>query len=144
MGFLSKFVSKKSDMPQESRLSAPIRLVMRLLLTIGLLWLLNTFLDQYFYVNGGLPAFIILGSLITLMNVIIRPVLQLVLLPFRFFFHLLTLVMLNALFLWLTLRIAAELDPDVVTFAVNGGIAGWLLIALLLGFAHWVMKETIR
>lgn len=126
------------------RLSAPVRLLLRLVLTIGLVWLLNTFFDQYFFVSGGLAAFIIIGSLLTLMNVLVRPLLHLILLPFKLFMGLLVTIAVNAGFLWLTLRIAERMDPDIVQLSLHGGVFGWVLIALLLGGANWVMKAVLR
>ena len=133
-------------MPSESSsgLSAPIQLVIRLLLTIGMIWLMSTFFDRYFFVAGGLPAFIILGSLLTIMNVIVRPILYVVTLPLHFLFSLLTLILVNSAFLWLTLRIVAELDPAVITLSIDKGLLGWSIASLLLGLSNWVFKELLK
>lgn len=131
-------------MTSDSHLSAPVRLLFRLVLTMALVWFMSNFLDQFFYVTGGLIGNLILSSLITLMNVLARPLLHVLFLPFRFFFSLLGLIAANALFLWILERIALALDPALVTLTIDGGWIGWLLIACLLGFANWLMKEMLR
>lgn len=129
---------------ESSRLSAPMRLIMRLLLTILLVWGLSTFFERIFFVDGGIAAYIVIGSLLTLMNVIVRPLLHVIMLPFKLFMGLVVLIVVNGLFLWLTQRIAQELDPEVVMLQIDGGIGGWMLVAVILGIANWVFKEVLK
>ncbi len=129
---------------QQGGLSAPARLIIRLILTIGLVYLLSTFLNQIFFVDGGLAAFIIIGSLITLMNVVVRPLLNLIMMPFKLFMGIIVLIVANGLILWLTEMIAEKMDPTLVVLEIDQGIGGWFLIAIILGLANWVMKETLR
>jgi uncharacterized membrane protein YvlD (DUF360 family) len=131
-------------MAESGSLSAPVRLLMRLVLTILLVYLLSIFLDQTFFVDGGLIAYVIIGSLLTLMNVIVRPVLNLILMPFKLFMGIVVLIGANAFFLWLTERIAERMDPTLVILRVDQGLGGWILIALILGLANWIMKEVLR
>jgi len=125
-------------------LSAPMRLIVRLLLTILLVYVLSTFLERIFFVDGGLAAYIVIGSLITLMNVIVRPLLHVILLPFKLFMGIIVLIATNALFLMLTERIAVELDPEIVAMNIDGGFGGWLLVAIIFGVANWTFKEVLR
>ncbi len=129
---------------QQGNLSAPVRLIIRLLLTIGLIYIMNTFLEQIFFLQGGLAAFIIIGSLITLMNVIVRPLLNLIMMPFKLFMGLVVLIVANGLILWLTEKIAEAMDPTLVVLEIDQGIGGWFLIAIILGLANWVMKGVLR
>lgn len=129
---------------ETSRLSAPMRLIMRLLLTILLVYVLSTFLERIFFVDGGIAAYIVIGSLLTLMNVIVRPLLHIIMLPFKLFMGLIVLIVTNGLFLWLTQRIARELDPEVVILQIDGGVGGWILIAIILGLANWIFKEVLK
>lgn len=131
-------------MANESSTSAPLRLTIRLVLTIGLVWCLSIFLEQYFFVDGGLAAYIIIGSLLTLMNVITRPILHVVLFPFKLIATLPALMVVNAGFLWLTQYVARMMDPTLVTLVIDGGIAGWILVAVILGLANWVFKEILK
>lgn len=131
-------------MSDSKHLSAPVRLVMRFALTILLVYILNTFLDQYFLVEGGLIAILIIASLLTLMNVIIRPVINVIMLPFKLFMGIVALIIANGLFLWLTEKIAERMDPAIIVLHVDQNLGGWLLVALVLGLGNWLMKEVLR
>lgn len=126
------------------RLSAPVRLLLRLALTILLVYIMNTFLDRIFFVSGGFGAYIIIGSLLTLMNVIVRPLLHVILLPFKLFMGIIVLIAANGLFLWLTEMIAEKMDPELVVLHIDQGLLGWLLVAVILGMANWMFKAILR
>ncbi len=131
-------------MAEEGHLSAPSKLLLRLLLTILLVYLLSTFMDRTFFLSGGLPAYIIIGSLITLMNYIVRPVVNVLFFPFKLIFGIIGLIAANGLILWITQKIAERMDSSLLVLNIDQGIGGWLLLALILGLANWVMKEVIR
>lgn len=121
-----------------------MRLIIRLLLTILLVYVLSTFLERIFFVDGGLAAYIVIGSLLTLMNILVRPLLHVILLPFKLFMGIIVLIGSNALFLMLTERIAVELDPEIVAMNIDGGFGGWLLVAIIFGVANWTFKEILN
>lgn len=127
-----------------SRFSWPLQIVFRFVLTIGLVWILSIKLEQYFFVDGGIAAIIIVSSLLTLMNIIVRPVLHIVFAPFHLIFGLIATILMNFLFIWLIQKIADQLDPSIVVFSINGGVGGWLVIAIILGTANWLMKVLVR
>lgn len=129
---------------QGYRLSAPMKLVIRLLLNILAVYLLSTFFDRIFFLDGGIPAYIIIGSLITLMNVIVRPLLHVIMLPLKLFMGIIVLIATNGLILWATETIAEAMDPNVVLFRIDGGLGTWLLAAFVLGIINWVMKEALK
>lgn len=131
-------------MSDSQGVSAPLKLIIRLLLTIALVWAMSAFLERYFFVSGGLAAYIVIGSLLTLMNVLVRPLLHLISLPFKLFAVIIAIIIVNGGFLWLTMEIAEELDPDVVQLHVDGGVGGWILVALILGVANWVFREMLK
>lgn len=124
--------------------SAPIKLIIRLLLTIALVWVMSMVMERYFFVSGGIAAYIIIGSLLTLMNVIVRPLLNIIMLPFKLFAAIIAIIVVNGGFLWLTIQIAEAMDPDVVQLHVDGGVGGWIVVALTLGIANWVFKEILK
>jgi uncharacterized membrane protein YvlD (DUF360 family) len=129
---------------ESSKMSAPLRLVLRWVLTIALIYLLSTFLERTFFVDGGLPAYIIIGSLLTLMNVIVRPLLHVILLPLHLIFGVLAWIIANGLFIWLIQTIAAAMDPNIVQLRIDQGVGGWILIAIILGISNWVMKVILK
>ncbi len=129
----------------ESRgFSWPTKIAFQWVLTVGLVWLLSTKLDQYFFLNGGLAAYVIVGSLLTLMNLLVRPVLHIIFAPFHLIFGLIATILMNWLFLWLILKITDQMNPDLVQLSFNGGVGGWLVLALIFGAAHWVMKIVLK
>jgi putative membrane protein len=131
-------------MEESKQSSAPVKLIIRLLLTILLVFLMSTFLDRIFFLDGGLPAYIIIGSLLTLMNVIVRPILHVLTLPLKLFATILALIIVNGLFLLLTEKISQAFDPALVVLHIDGGIGGWILVAIILGMANWVMKVILK
>ncbi len=131
-------------MAQEFETSIATRIIGRFLVTIFLVWILSTNLNQYFSLTGGLKGIIIIGALITLMNLFVRPIIHLFFAPFHFFFGFIATIAANYAFLWLTIRIAEKFDATLVTFNVLGGWIGFLLIAIILGIANWVMKQLLK
>lgn len=131
-------------MSEQKGLSLPVRILMELVLTIILVWLLSIFLERIFFVDGGLAAYIVIGSLLTLMNVIVRPILHVLTFPFKLFASIIALIIVNGGFLWITERIAERMDPNIVTLYVDQGIGGWIIVASILGIASWLIKVSLR
>lgn len=124
--------------------SWPTKIAFQWVLTVGLIYILSTNVEQYFLLNGGLPAYVIIASLLTLMNLIIRPMLSIVFAPIHLIFGVFATIAMNWLFLWLILKIAEQMDPNVVILGINGGVGGWVIVALILGVAHWLMKTVLK
>ncbi len=121
----------------------PLQLIIRFAVTIILVWALSTYIDQYFVLQGGLKAYITVSALITLMNIIVRPILHVLTAPFHLVFGILATITVNWFFLWLTMKIAEKFDPHALQLLITGGIAGWLLIAMILGLCNWILKEIL-
>ncbi len=102
---------------------------------------MNEYLPQYFSVFGGVPAFIIIGSLLTLMNMFLRPLLSIITFPLHLLFTLFTTIGVNAFFLFVIYEISLKMDPNVVALAITGGLTGWLAVSAILGFSNWFMKH---
>lgn len=125
-------------------ISYPLRLLLKATLTILLVCALDRWMGDYVTVTGGWHGFLVIGSLLTLMNLIIRPVLNVLSIPLKLFATLLGIVLVNGIFLWITMLIADQFDASVVTMQVRGGIGGWIVLALALGIANWIMKLVLR
>ncbi len=121
-----------------------IRLLLRFLLTIVLVWAMATYMDQYFFVTGGWIAYVIIAALITLMNLIVRPILELVTLPLKLLATIVAIIIVNGVFVWLTILIISYMEPTLVTAEIQGGIGGWIVVAIILGLAKWLMKVTLK
>jgi putative membrane protein len=121
-----------------------LRLALKFALTILLVWAMATYMDQYFFVTGGFPAWLIIGALLTLMNMFVRPLLNLITLPLRLLASIVAIILVNAVFLWLTVQIVKQFDPAFILLDIQGGIGGWIVVALTLGFANWLIKHVVR
>lgn len=126
-----------------SSLSPATKLALKALVNVILVWGMNAYLPAYFSVFGGLPAYVIIGSLLTLLNMFLRPLLAIVTFPFHLLFTLLTTIVVNALFVFVIYEISLKMDPNVVALAITGGLTGWLVVSAILGLANWVMKHVL-
>ncbi len=121
-------------------LSFPLRLALSALLNALLAYLLDAHFPQYVTIFGGVGAYVIIGSLLTLMNFIVRPILNLVTFPLHLFMSLVADILVNAIFLWLTYQIVLKMDPNIAALTLSGGMGGWFTISTILGIANWIMK----
>lgn len=130
-------------MSETSSLSPSARIAIKAVINIVLVWALDTYLSRYFTVFGGIPAYVIIGSLLTLLNMFLRPFLAIVTFPLHLLFTLITTVLVNAFFLYVIYEIILRMDPNIVALAITGGFTGWLFVSLILGIANWVMKHIL-
>jgi uncharacterized membrane protein YvlD (DUF360 family) len=125
-------------------MSFPLRLLLRFLVTVTVVAALSTFLPQYVFVAGGVKAFFLIGAVLAVMNVLVRPLLHLIALPLKLFATILALVLVNGGFVWILVRVLDEVNPAVLRFEILGGWQGWAVVAFILGLTHWLMKELLR
>ncbi len=130
-------------MSETSSMSPALKLAIKALINVMLIWALNVYLPSYFSVIGGLAAYVIIGSLLTLMNMFVRPLLAIITFPFRLLFTLFTTIAVNAFFLYVIYEISLKMDPNIVVLSIMGGLTGWILVSLILGVVNWVMKHVL-
>lgn len=121
-----------------------LRILLRFLLTIVLVWAMKTYLGTWIVITGGIPAYVIIAALITLMNLFVEPVLNLLAAPLKFFMTFVAVILVNGVFLWLTVRIVRMMEPTLVTMQIKGGIPGWIVVLLALGIAKSFMKYGLK
>ena len=126
------------------KLSLPLQVLLRFLLTVALVWALSEYLTEYVFISGGFVAYIVIGALLTLMNIIVRPLLKLITLPLKLVATILAIILVNGVFLWITYQLVLLMDPNIAMFEILGGIGGWIVVALILGIANWLMKLVLR
>lgn len=122
-------------------MSPALRLTLKFLANSILMYVLHTYLSEYVTVFGGMAAYVIIGALLTLMNLFVRPILKIATAPARFIFGLPFVVLLNAGFFWLTYQIILQMDPTLVVLAVSGGWWGWTVVSVIVGLLNWMMKK---
>ena len=130
-------------MPDSSP-SLPLQITVKAILNVLLVWLLATYLPQYFALQGGTRAVITVGALLTLLNIFLRPVLDILTLPLKLFATILAIVIVNGIFVELIHRITLRMDPEIVRLSIEGGLIGWVVVALLLGLGNWLVKEMMH
>lgn len=129
---------------ESSNFNWPMKIIIKTIGNIALVWILATYMKQYFALTGGIPAYIIVGSLLTLLNMFIRPILDIVTLPFKLFATIIAIIIVNGVFVQLTHMIVQNMKPDLVTLEIYGGLWGWTVVAVVFGFSNWVLKEIMH
>ena len=109
-----------------------------------MVWVMRTYLAAFFAMTGDLAGMIVVGALLTLMNIIVRPVLNLVTIPLKLFATVLAIIVVNGAFVQMTVLIVEKMDPTVVTLAVQGGLVGWVVVAIVFGVGNWLLKATLK
>ena len=94
--------------------------------------------------TGGLPAVVIVGALITLLNIFLRPVLNVLLLPLKLFATIIAIIAANGAYVYVVHLFTLRMDPTLVQLEIYGGPWGWLVVAICFGMANWVMKEMFK
>lgn len=131
-------------MAEQSGTSLPAKIIIRFALNVGLVWLLQEKLGTTFVMSGGTHAWVVVGALLTLMNVIVRPILNVIALPLKLFAGIFAVIVVNAIFIQLTVSIVAKMDPEVVTLTIQNGLTGWVVVAIILGIGNWLMKLVVK
>lgn len=125
-------------------ISLPLKLVAQYVLTVLTLWCVTRFLPDYLVIDGGRAALPTVAALLMLLNLFARPILKVLTFPLKLFMTIVAIVIANALFLWILEKIAEKFDPSVAILTVHGGVGGWLVVALILGIANWVIHHVLK
>lgn len=120
-----------------------LRLALKAVGNTSLVYGMDRVMPSYFSVFGGVPAYITIGSLLTLLNLSLRPLLAIVTFPAKLLFTLFTVIAVNGFFLWVVYEISLKMDADLVMLVVSGGIGGWLVVSIVLGLGNWIMKHVL-
>tara|TARA_Y100000310_G_scaffold257531_1_gene265621 strand:- start:566 stop:961 length:396 start_codon:yes stop_codon:yes gene_type:complete len=131
-------------MSEKSSSHTALKLALKFTLNVALVWAMATYVDTYFAVTGGMAAFVIIGALITLLNIFFRPILNVLLLPLRFFAGIIAVIIANGAFVYVVHLISLRMDATLVSLEVFGGYWGWIVVAVCFGLANWVMKEMFK
>ena len=131
-------------MSSENSSHTPLKLLLKFALNIVLVWVLSTYLGRYFSLDGGMPAYVIVGALITLLNIFFRPILNVLTLPLKLFATILAVIIANGAFVYVVHLVTLRMDPALVKLEIFGGPWGWIVVALCFGLANWILKEMFK
>lgn len=108
------------------------------------LWGLTEYLAHIFLLTGGLPAFLIIGFLLTTIDLLIRPFLALLTLPLRLFLSILNILVLNGLSLGILVFLSREFPPAILTLSILGGMRDLFLLIALFGLRDTFLRFLVR
>lgn len=95
-------------------------------------------------IEGGLLTYALIGVILSLLNLILKPILKLLSFPLVFFSGGLFLIVINAIILYLCEYLIRVIDVTGVTMHVDSTLT-YLWAAAILGIAnwliHWFLKE---
>jgi|SRR5690606_23030352 len=96
-----------------------------------------------FEITGGTLGFVIVGVVIGLLNVFVKPLLKVLSLPFIFLTVGLFLIIVNAVILWLAEQFVAFIDIPTVTLTIEG-MVNYAVAVLLLGVLNYLFQKILR
>lgn len=120
------------------------RIILRLLLNSAFIWFLARSPWTIFLVTGGLPAILLLGFLLTAIDLLIRPFLSLLTLPLRLLLSLLNTLVLSGLSLAVLVLVAWEFPPSVLTVTIAGGLRDLFLLIAIFGLRDAFLRFFVR
>lgn len=110
--------------------------------TIAVLWALQHFANGIIQIENGIIGIGIIALLLTLLNLIIRPILQIITLPLSLFTSLFAAIVVNGIIFELVQFIARTFLPTLAVIRIQPGMTNWLLIVLVLGVSNWAFSES--
>lgn len=131
-------------MSSESSSHLPLKLTLKFIFNVVVVYVLANYLGQYFGLDGGIPAMIIVGALMSLLNIFFRPILAILTLPLRFFATFIAVIAVNGVFVYVIQQFTLRMDASIIRLEIYGGPWGWIVVALCFGFANWLLKEMFR
>jgi putative membrane protein len=115
-----------------------LRIVLRFALTVILLWILSKVLSDYLTIVGSGEGLLVIAAVITILNMIVRPILTVLTFPLRLFSTLPAIILANAIFLWITVSALRAIGSG--TLQINRGIIGWLVVSICFGVGNGIIR----
>ena len=128
----------------EHRTHTVIRILSRLAVNTALVFFFLRVLPDFFLLQGGIKAIILVSIILTVLNWIVVPILHILSLPIKLFAWIIGFFLVNMAALWLTVWFVMTLKVPGMSLAIGGGIIGWLALSLLLGVANWLVKAILK
>ena len=96
-----------------------------------------------FVITGGVPAFVLIGVIIGLLNLFLKPLLKVLSLPFIFLTAGLFVIVVNAVILWFAEVLVRGLAIGQIALSIDGMFT-YVAAVLLLGFFNYLFQKIIR
>lgn len=105
-------------------------------------YLVQLILDE-FVVTGGTMGFVLIGAIIGLLNVFLKPLLKILSLPFIFLTAGLFVLVLNAFILWIAQTFVNTISIAGISLAI-GGVGTYVAAVILLGLINYIFQKLLR
>lgn len=125
----------------QSNMSLPIQILLKVVVNIALVWFLSRYFAQYFTLLGGGNAVVITGIVFGALNAILRPILEVLTFPIRLFATLIALIIVHGLIIYVALLWLQNPYGSDILLTINGGVIGWLFVMMIFGLGNWAVKE---
>jgi uncharacterized membrane protein YvlD (DUF360 family) len=133
-----------ADANSERRVGTLMKLFLRLVLNIALVYFFVKTFPTYFVVQGGTRALLLIGVTLAFLNWAVVPILHILSLPIKLFAWIVAFFLVNAAALWLTVYFITGLRVEGVSLAIAGGFVGWLTLSFFLGVGNWLVKAIVK
>jgi len=118
-------------------------LLIRLVLNAGTLYLITYLLPEDVIYTGGVKFFVVAGLFMTIINLVIKPILKILALPFVILTAGLFMIFINAFLLWF-LKYALDIVKFQDVSLVIHTKGGYLVAGLLFGLLNWILNAIFR
>lgn len=125
-------------------MSFPSRILLRLLCNLLFLWTLTEYATGIFLLTGGLPAILMVGFLLTTIDLLVRPFLAFLTFPLRLFLSILNSLVLSGLSLGILVFLSREFPPEILTLAILGGFRDIFLLIALFSLRDTFLRTFVR
>ncbi len=118
-------------------------LLIRFVLNAGTLYLLTYLLPSDITYTGGVKFFAVAGLFMTVINLVIKPILKILALPFMILTAGLFMIFINAFLLWF-LKYALDIVRFQDVSLVIHSKGGYLMAGFLFGLLNWTLNAVFR
>ncbi len=101
------------------------------------------FLPSKIIVEGGISAFILIGFILGVLNVFIKPILKIISLPFMIVTLGLFVVLLNGLILYFAENMVNFINGSTIKIMIEGGPLTYVWVALIFGFFNYLINIVL-
>lgn len=117
-------------------------LLIFLALNTVVVYLVHQILDN-FIVSGGAPGFVLVGVVIGLLNLFLKPILKVLSLPFIFLTVGLFVILINGFILWVSQQIVSIIGISNISLTIDG-IGTYMAAVFLFGILNYLFHKLIR
>lgn len=114
------------------------RIVLVFVLNALVLWATQTYLfPEKFLIEGGIHAYVYVGIVFTLLNILLKPIFHIIALPFRFLSVILASLVVNAALLFILEQSVNFIDMFETTITIHG-ILTYIVVGFIMSVANAV------